>query len=200
MRRALLWFVLVGLAAPALPGDEPYYVVLRDGAWVRAAEKPSVEEGMAHVRLPSGLVALLAAERIDWRRSDARSRQMRAAYLSDVPRQAPVPREELPGVLTIVNAPGRGPARPAPAVKAPPSAPMPTDAAASLRGRINTLDAGISELQTRKRDLLQRAHASYSLDEAAKLRKQAEQLDGRIGRLREEKERLLRQLWNLQKP
>ena len=83
MRQALLGSLLVGLAAPvlAMTGDE-YYVVLRDGAWVRAAEKPSVDGGIAQIRLPGGLMAQLEAERIDWRRSDARSRQMTNAYLS----------------------------------------------------------------------------------------------------------------------
>jgi hypothetical protein len=210
MRQALVAWVAatVSLAAMAAAPQASYYVVLRDGSWVRAAEKPTVEEGMAHIRLRSGLLALVEAERIDWRRSDERSRQI-ADLLAPAPPPQPeqpvlLPRESVPGEITIINPPGHAPAAETPAAPAaaPPAAPEPTatSQAASLRGRINTLDAGIAELQERQRDLEQRAHESYNLDDAAKLRQQAQQIEGQIQQLRSEKERLLRQLWNVQQP
>jgi len=58
--------VSIGLAAGA---DEAYRVILRDGSYIDAVEKPVVEGGTAKVRLLGGLFAAIPEGRIDWRRS-----------------------------------------------------------------------------------------------------------------------------------
>lgn len=204
MRRALLAVALAALVVPAIAaGQDTYYVVLNDGAWIRAAAKPPVEDGVAKIRLTNGMLAEIEASRIDWKASEARSQQMRASLLfKPVATQQPqsLTRGDIPGTLTIVNRPGSAPAS-APAPSRTEAAPeMVEDPSASLRGRINTLDQGIAELQQRQRDLRNQAAGSYNLDEAERLRAQADQMEKQIQMLREEKERLLKQLWSLQQP
>ncbi|MGD8376496.1 MAG: hypothetical protein PVF68_10185 [Acidobacteriota bacterium] len=203
MRRALLALALAVLVVPAVAaGQDTYYVVLRDGAWVRAAAKPSVEDGVARIRLTNGLLAEIEASRIDWQASESRSQQMRAAVLfKPVATQKPqsLVRGDIPGTLTIVNRPSEAPA-PAPSTRTTPAPEMAEDPSASVRGRISTLDQGIAELQERQRDLRNQAAGSYNLDEAEKLRAQADRMEKQIQTLREEKERLLKQLWSLQQP
>jgi len=49
--------MLLGASATPAGADEGYVLVLKDGSFVQAAEKPTVEAGLAQVRLPSGLLA-----------------------------------------------------------------------------------------------------------------------------------------------
>ena len=200
MRRTLLTLALAGVVLIATPASsETYYVVLEDGSWVRAAEKPVVENGVAQVRLPGGLLARLDSADINWERSDDRSSQADVLFAVEPGTETPMPQplRQIDGTVTMVGTPasaeeiseGGGAA----------AAPAPTpDAARSIRERVSTLDSALGQFQAEKRDLEAKAHTSVSLDDAAKLREQVAQMDQQIQRIRSERERLLRELWQIQ--
>lgn len=201
MRRMLLTFAIASLAAAAVAATtDVYYVVLKDGSWVRAAEKPVVEEGVAQVRLPGGLLAQLDAAAIDWQRSDDRSRQRDILFAAEPERRRlPEPRKQIEGTLTIVNPEVEDAPRvidtTTPAAEAPP-----IDPSSSVRNRIRALDTSLAELQGRRRELERQASQAIVLDEATALRQQVAQIDQEIQRVRDERERLLRQMYQQQQP
>ena len=68
VRKALVGaslFLALLLAADILAA-QGYRVILKNGSWVQARQKPAVEDGEARIRLGGGGVSVVAADSIDW--------------------------------------------------------------------------------------------------------------------------------------
>jgi len=176
-----LCFAAIGTAAHAA---DRYRLILRDGSYISALEKPVVEGGMAQVRLPGGLLAVVPETQIDWRRSDAASAddQLVASRPSAAAAPARPARPAASGVFTLIGAP------PAPAAEgsAAPAAPAAASAAAApdpraeARERISALNAELDALQQSKNDIEDRIRKTIQLEEIPELRRQSDQIDADI--------------------
>ena len=174
---------VIGTAARAADG---YRVILRDGSYIQALEKPVVEGGVAKVRLNGGLFAAVPESRIDWRRSDAASAEDRfagsPASASPVPAHAKRPVGS--GVFTLIGEPavpaGGGSAAPDAAPAAAASAAAAPDPSAEIRERIGALNDELDELQRAKLDLEDQIRKTIKLEEIPDLRRQADQIDADI--------------------
>jgi hypothetical protein len=194
-----LCFAAIGSVTRAADG---YRVILRDGSYIQALEKPVVEGGIAKVRLGGGLFAAVPEGRIDWRRSDAASAEDRMGGASATASPAPhrAARPVASGVFTLIGGPQAAPAaggtaspEGAPAAAAP-------DPGADTRARISALNDELDELQRAKLDLEDRIRKTIKLEEIPDLRHQADQIDADIKSKRGEISALILQETGAQHP
>lgn len=84
-----LFGVFLALAAPSSPfpaGERPVRVFLRDGSFVQAQAMPEIREDRVFLRLhPSGMLAVLPAERIDFDATALAARPVPEEEVSDAP-------------------------------------------------------------------------------------------------------------------
>lgn len=192
MRKALVGaalFLAFLLAADSLAA-EGYRVILRNGSWVHARQKPTVGDGKARIRLlEGGGVAVVAADSIDWEATERWNRQpdTTGRPAADVSRASVVAPA---GTVTLVGSPpGSVPEERTPE---PPRALLGTDDKRSrMRARYQVLDVELLRLRAQKRELELRASNLVNLDEASKVRGQAAALDGRINAILAEQKSLL---------
>jgi len=179
-----LCFAAIGTAALAAEG---YRLILRDGSFISALEKPVVERGVAKVLLPGGLFAAVPEGKIDWRRSDASSTDT-SFVASRAPSPAASPRAArpaAPGVFTLIGEPplpaagGAAPSGAAPAAAAGHAAPAP-DPRAEVRERIVALNAELDALQQTKNALEDQIRKTIQLEDIPALRRQSDQVDADI--------------------
>ena len=166
---------------------DAYRVILRDGSYIRALEKPVVEGGMAKVRLSGGLLASIPESRIDWRRSDAASAEDRfiAQHASDAPAKVRAARPVSSGVYTLIGEPTAAATDGASAEPgaAPGAAPPPAaapDPRAEIHQRISSLNDELDGLQRQKLDLEDRIRKTIKLEEIPDLQRQVDQIDADI--------------------
>lgn len=189
--------ILLAASGAAAAAAEGYVLVLTDGSFVQATEKPTVDGGLAQVRLPGGLLARIPADRIDWKRSDERSRprplfEMTGAAAVDLPPA----RHEVPGTLTLIGTPSKA----APAEKAaagpaaPPQPAPPADPRADLHARAQALGDEIEALGKQKLELEDRIRRTIQLEEIPELRRQADAIDAQIKQKRAEMSSLILQV------
>ncbi len=87
MKKKIQWMIAI-LAMTSVPAAattwDQYRVVLKDGSWLTAREKPQLveDQGEALVRLPSGLMTIEETSRIDWQKT--RAWNFQALYLRNV--------------------------------------------------------------------------------------------------------------------
>ena len=206
--RRLAWMGLV--TALILVGQAgaitEYRVVFQDSSWVMAREKPSIIDGTATIRLPSGLKSVVDESEIDWDATEEANRNLRVVQLAPTAPTPEKPRQggALPGVITLVGEPGsEAPApgaTPSKAVQAPPpQSPqqMEADKLARLRIRIRALQAEIQLKEQQKNDLTLEAAGDWNLDKAAATRRQVQQLNSEIQKMRSDLSALILQASNL---
>ena len=206
--RRLAWMGLV--TALILVGQAgaitEYRVVFQDSSWVMAREKPSIIDGTATIRLPSGLKSVVDESEIDWDATEQANRNLRVVQLAPTAPTPEKPRQggTLPGVITLVGEPGsEAPApgaTPSKAVQAPPpQSPqqMEADQLARLRIRIRALQAEIQLKEQQKNDLTREAAGAWNLDQAAATRGQVQQLNSEIQKMRSDLSALILQASNL---
>jgi hypothetical protein len=201
LARGLAAVVLL-LALGSLPAAADYRVILKDGSWLRAYEKPEVVDGKARIRLLAGQYTELPEGRIDWRASDAWNRQPAPPAAAPKPDVLPAPAKPVPRSIRIVGEPPAAPAPAAsPAAASPPAAaPPPPEApdepnlAAQNRRRIRELDQEIETLRQKKADLERRAENAIRVEDSQDLRRQAQDVQSQIQAKRAEQNRLILQL------
>lgn len=190
----LLALACVVIPAHASTWDE-YRVVLKDGSWLTAAEKPESWDEEAHMRLPNGLLAVEEMNLIDWRRT--RAWNFQAVYLRNViAGYAPVGVIPLEGenpygqaILLEFPEGADGP------LEGPTDAPIPLpDRETLMRLRILELAEDLGALKERRSVMEKAAATTSSPRRAVEMRKQAEHLDREIRTLRSEQARLILQL------
>ena len=177
----------LGLAAAA--GFRGYVVVMKDGSWVRASEKPIVEAGDAQIRLKNGLLAVVPESQVDWPQSDRRSRELETLFAVKHnlnPSALPSRPTGIPGALTV------GPPSEGGDVAVAPAA-APADPNAGIRTRLAAINMEINNLQGKKANLLDQMSREWNLDKKGKIRDRISGLDERIQTLRREQSRLLLQ-------
>lgn len=191
----LLILVCVMSAAQASTWDE-YRVVLKDGSWLTASEKPEARDDEARMRLPNGLLAIEEMERIDWQRT--RAWNFQAVYLRNVVAGntrvgvMPLGGESPYGQTIVMQLPeGAEALRLTGFGDAP--VPLP-DHKTLMRMRILELAEDIGALKER-RSVMEKAAATISSPRrAVELRAQAEYLDQEVRTLRSEQAQLILQL------
>jgi hypothetical protein len=206
--RRLAWMGLV--TALLLVGQAwaitEYRVVFQDSSWVMATEKPSIIDGTATIRLPSGLKSVVDESEIDWDATEEVNRDLRVAQVAPTTPTREKPRQggTLPGVITLVGEPGSeapaAGAMPSEAVQAPPpQSPkqLEADQLTRLRVRIRALQAEIQLKQQQKNDLTRQAAGDWNLDKAAATRGKVQQLDSEIQKMRSDLSVLILQASNL---
>ena len=188
--------ILAGLpltAVQAAKWDE-YRVVLKDGSWLTAAEKPETREDVARLRLPNGLLAVEDTDLIDWHKT--RAWNFQAIYLRNVVAgHAPLGVSPLEGenpygeAIVVMPDDGTG----GEALEGPIDLrPLP-DRETLMRIRVRELAEQIYSLKERKASMEKTAAASPPT-RAVDLRKQAAGLDREIRSLRSEQAQLILQL------
>lgn len=191
--------VLVVATFPAAAATwDQYRVVLKDGSWLIASEKPQLGENQAeaYVRLPSGLMTIEETRMIDWQRT--RAWNFNAVYLRDV-----IAGNE--GVVDLSGDDAYGEAIPGVesaravddtrlALLADP--PQPLDPVTEMRNRALDLGDQIGVLKERKSVLEKAAAVTRTPRKAMELRLQVESLDEEIRVLRSEQARVILNLPN----
>jgi hypothetical protein len=188
----LLALACVVIPAHASTWDE-YRIVLKDGSWLTASERPEALDQEARMRLPNGLLAVEEMDLIDWQRT--RAWNFQAIYLRNViAGYAPVgviPLEgESPyGEAIVIQVPeGDGPLGPG-------DVPVPLpDRQTLMRMRILDLAEDIGALKERRSVMEKAAATTSSPSRALELREQAEDLDMQVRALRSKQARLILQL------
>ena len=187
-------FLLASTAMTA-PPEGGYTVALRDGSFVKAAEKPVVEDGVASIRLPNGLLARVAEERIDWDRSD------QLTYLVAEPAVESKWPVGKPRELTVEGPPGDPTPIPTPVMVRVPE----IDRGLRIEERIYRIDDRIEQLRYDIADLGRRLYVDdgpaagngpgrWSLDVEWALRDEMRDVEKEIRRLRRERTLFLRKL------
>lgn len=198
MRKSL---VVVGLLLVVLfvtnAAAEGYRVILKNGSYVQAREKPVAEGGNARILLFRGGVAVVPANSIDWEATERWHKKADAA--EPVAEGAkPAPKTVPSGTITMVGdaphggsqdsgsqAPAPDPARPAPVAGSDPGSDS------RKRQRYQELELQVERLRAQKAELERRAHGMPSLDGATDLRGQAADLETRIQAIVAEQNTLL---------
>jgi hypothetical protein len=172
---------VIGTAALATDG---YRVILRDGSYIQALEKPVVENGIAKVRIGGGLFTAIPEGRIDWRRSDAASNEdlFTGSHASAAPARPQATRAVGSGVFTLIGepAPASAPAEGGGAAPAAAPAAAAPDPGAEIRERIAALNDELDELQQAKLDVEDQIRKTIKLEEIPDLRRRVDQLDAEI--------------------
>ncbi len=200
MRKALVGaalFLALLLAADGLAA-EGYRVILRNGSWVHARQKPAVDDGKARIRLLSGGVSVVAADSIDWEATERWNQEADTTgkpAVDDSRASVVAP----PGTVTLVGSPPGSVSEER--TPEPPRALLGTDDKRSrMRARYQVLEAELRGLRTQKRELELRASNLVNLDEAAKVRRQAADSDGRINAILTEQKSLLTEAETITSP
>lgn len=197
MRKIVLVLALACLVIPAHASTwDEYRVVLKDGSWLTAAEKPEAQDDEAFVRLPNGMLAVEELDLIDWGRT--RAWNFQAVYLRNVVAgYAPVgviPLEgESPyGDAIVIEVPAGAADGP---LEGPLEDPVPLpDRETLMRLRILELAEQIGALKERRSVMEKAAAATSSPRRAVELREQADDLDKEVRNLRSAQARLILQL------
>ena len=188
-------FLLSSAAVAASHEESGYTVVLLDGSFVKAAQKPVVEDGVASVRLPNGLLARIAEDRIDWDRSDQVS-----YFVPAPPAKMAGPAEPRPEV-TIEGPPGEPTPIPTPVMRRVPEG----GSLLRVEERLYELDDQIERLRYEMVDLDRRLYVDdgpaagngpgrWSLNVQWELRDQIWDAEKMVRLLERERKLLLRDL------
>lgn len=197
MKKIALFLVLAGVLIPAHASTwDEYRVVLKDGSWLIAAEKPEALDEEARLRLPNGLLAVEQMDLIDWQKT--RAWNFQAVYLRNViAGKAPVGVMPLNGenpygegiMVEVPDGAGDGP------LEGPSDAPVPLpDRDTLMRMRIRELAEEMGALKERQSVMEKSAASSSSPRRAVEMREQASALDKKIRALRSEQAQLILQL------
>jgi len=193
---------LLTLIAVATPAHAVYTVILKDGSFVRAADKPVVEGGFAVIRLPNGLLAQIDARRINWKRSDELSRQAEVLFRPEKPKSNDLlqPKVEIEGTITMTGpdasqhpldeeggeAPARAPAAPTGG---------PDALSRETQEQIENVDSIIENLRYQKQQLQREVEQKkYNLDVVKSIREQITEIDNKLRLAQQERERMVRDL------
>jgi hypothetical protein len=201
MRKTLVGvgLLLVLLCVTDVAADS-YRVILKNGSWVQAREKPAPDGSNMRIRLLGGGVAVVPEGSIDWDATQRRNKPGDAPAAKPTAEDARATAQAPSGTITMVGDPKKGdsqaaaaqPSGDAPAAANPPAA---SEAPASLLGqkrqRYQQLELQLSRLRTQKGELERRAHSSVNLDSARDLRSQAADLETRIQAILAEQKTLL---------
>lgn len=199
MMKKTFWMMTAAfvVAAPAMATSwDEYRVVLKDGSWLTAREKPELgdDQPLALLRLPSGLMTLEEAQQIDWQKT--RAWNFQAIYLHDViagsDRVVPLEGEKGYGHVILNVDEDSTDEESRLAMLADPMAPP--DPVTEMRNRVQDLAEQIGALKDRKSVLEKAAAVSHSPRKAVELRREAEDLEGEIRALRSEQAQLILKL------
>ena len=200
MRKALLGVgLLLILLSVTSVAAESYRVILKNGSWVQAREKPEAGGSNTRIRLLGGGVAVIPGDSIDWgatERWNKPANEQKAKTdiaASHTPVGAPT------GTVTMVGDGHQGDPQEgeeqqssdASDAEQPAGDEPASNSLGQKRQRYQQLEQELGRLRTQKGELERRAHSSVNLDEARGLRNQATNLETRIQRILAEQKTLL---------
>ncbi len=201
MRKALLGvgLLLILLSVTSVTA-ESYRVILKNGSWVQAREKPEAGGGNTRIRLSGGGVAVIPGDSIDWGATERWNKTANEEKAKTDVAASRTPVGAPGGTITMVGDPHQGdpqegdaqPSGDASDAGRQPAGNEPaSNSLGQKRQRYQQLEQELGRLRTQKGDLERQAHSSIYLDEARGLRNQAADLETRIQRILAEQKTLL---------
>ena len=196
MRKAMMCVgLLLVLFCVTEVAAEGYRVIMKDGSWVQARDKPEADGANARIRLSGGGLAVVTHASIDWEATESWNRakeEDKSEAVADVPFAAV---GSPSGTITMVRDKNNGAASveegAAPEGEVADTAQPPPGNLGEKRQRYVTLEAELISLRRQKAELEGRASNVVYLDEASDLRRRAAELQNRIQQILAEQKNLL---------
>ena len=194
LSRLAIGFGLLASVTLVAAADQNYTVVLKDGSFVKAAERPMIEGDIALIRLSNGLLAHMETDRIDWKRSDDVSRRLEVLFGNKEKelKQAPTPVKQVSGTITMT---GDDSARPAAAESRPAPPKGPDALTGEIQAQIENVDRILEELRYKKLQLEREVvDKKYNLDVVKSIRAEISETENKMRLAQQQRARLLRDL------
>ena len=187
MRKALLGvgLLLIFLSVTSVAA-ESYRVILKNGSWVQAREKPEAGGSNTRIRLSGGGVAVIPGDSIDWGATERWNKTANEEKAKTDVAASRTPVGAPSGTITMVGDshqgdPQEGDARPSGDVSDAGRQPAGNEPASNSLGqkrqRYQQFEQELGRLRTQKEELERQAHSRVDLDEARGLRNQAADLE-----------------------
>ena len=194
MRKAMMCVgLLLVLLCVTEVAAKSYRVIMKNGSWVQAQDKPEADGGNARIRLSGGGLAVVPHASIDWEATESWNRAREKDKSEAVANVPPAAVGASSGTITMVGDNGAASVEEgtAPEGEVADTAQPPPGNLGEKRQRYVSLEAELINLRRQKAGLEGRANNVIDLDEASDLRRRAAELQKRIQQILAEQKNLL---------
>ena len=175
-----------------------YMVILVDGSFIQASERPVVEGEIAWIRLPNGLRAHMDPARIDWTRSDRLSSTAQDLFEQTaknkmVTEQLPQPVKPVQGTITMTSG-DEAVSTKVPQAPVPPT-PVVDPLSRDIQRQVEDIDRMIENKRYEKKQLEREVEQKkYNLDIVKELRQQIADIEAKIRFAQQQRQQLMKDL------